>query len=171
VGCDVDALAGAAADALAGADVDALAGADAVEDEAADEDEGADDDEDADAGALSLTTGANGSWGVACAIACARFAGAVVAAPVAARAPVAAPVPVAGEVVTDVEAGLDDEPEPPSSFGSWKARTPAKTANSATRRIFLRRSATLRAATRRVGMCVVLMSASSRRQTPSSKSR
>jgi hypothetical protein len=114
----------------------------------------------------------NGSCDVIFPMALAPFAGADVAAPVTDVPLVGAGVLVAG-VVTDGEAVLEDELELCISFGSWKASTPANKATSPTRRSFLRRSAALRAATRRLGMCLsmVLMSASLRRQTPISKSR
>lgn len=153
-----------------GCDADALAGADPEEDGDADAVEDADEDEDADAGALWPASGTNGSCDVMCRMAARPFAGADVAAPAADPPPVAVGVLLAG-VVTDGEAVLDDEPELFSTFGSWKASTPANKANSPMSRSFLRRSAALRAATRRVAMCVVLMNASSHRQTPRSKSR
>ena len=157
-------------------DADPLTGIEADEDEDADALAGADADEaeDADAGALAPATGANGSCDVMCAMARAPFAGADVAAPVAdvPPVPVAAGAPVAG-VVTEGEVVLDDEPELCSSFGSWKASTPANKANNPTRRSFLRRSAALRAATRRLemGLSIVLMSPFSGRQKPRSKAR
>jgi hypothetical protein len=153
VGCDVDVLAGADADEDEDedADVDVLAGADAVVLAGVDTDE--DEDADAAAGALSPTTGTNGSCGVICRMASKRFAGADVAVTVGAWSAVAAGVLVAG-VVTDGEAVLDDEPELFSSFGNWKTSTAANKASSPTRMSFLRRSAALRAATRRLGMCV-----------------
>ena len=178
--CDADGLAGVDpdgdgdADAVAGADgdADALAGADADKDELAGADADDEVDGDADAGLLAPATGTNGSCDVMCPIALTAFVVADVAAPAADAPPVAAGVLVAG-VVTDGEPALDDEPELCISFGSWKASTPANTANRPTRRIFLRRSAAVRAASRRLGMClsIVLMSPFSRRQTPISKSR
>ena len=167
--CDADALAGADPDEDEDAAALAGAGADPDADDDADVLAGAEADEDADAGVLAPATGTNGSCDVIWPMALAPFAVADVAAPVA---EVLAGVLVAG-VVTAGEAVLDDEPELCISFGSWKASTPANRANRPTRRSFLRRSAALRAATRRLGMClsIVLMSPFSGRQTPISMSR
>jgi hypothetical protein len=128
---------------------------------------GAEGDADEDVLVPSWTSGTKRSFGAIPWIARARLAATDVFAAVRDLIP---GVDAAVLAVEDGDATLEDEPEPFSSFGSWKASSAAKTTIRPTRMSFFRRSARL-ASLRRLAIRFsrALIRASFLRQPPNSK--